>query len=57
MSADTADIILVVSLKLHSDWLGEPLTDEFQEWRQTHKQIDLIDCWTATFAVKKFWGM
>ena len=52
MSADTADKILssdwLVSLKLCSDWLGEPLTDEFQEWRQTnkqtHKQINLIDC-------------
>ena len=48
MSADTADIILVVSLKLHSDWLGEPLTDEFQKWRQTdthtHRQVDLIAC-------------
>ena len=44
MSADTADIILVVSLKLCSDWLGEPLTDEFQKWRHTDTQIDLIDC-------------
>ena len=60
MSADTADKILssdwLVSLKLCSDWLDEPFTDEFQKWRQTHTQthtqtrtqthtqVDLIDC-------------
>ena len=45
-----------VSLKLCSDWLGGPLTDEFQKWRQTDRhtnKVNLIDCWTATFAVKK----
>ena len=44
MSADTADKILssdwLVSLKLCSDWLGEPLTDEFQKWRHTDTQTD-----------------
>ena len=40
-------------------WLaGEPLKDDFQLCThrhtdgQTNKQINLIDCWTATFAVK-----
>ena len=41
MSADTADKILssdwLVNLKLCSDWLGEPLTDELLKWRQTDK--------------------
>ena len=45
-----------VSLKLCSDWLGELLTDEFQLlWHtqtQTDRQTDIVDCWTATFAVK-----
>ena len=44
MSAETADKILssdwLVSLKLCSDWPGEPLTDEFQEWRQTNTQTN-----------------
>ena len=28
------------SLKLCSDWLSEPLTDEFQKWRQTQRQSE-----------------
>ena len=43
MSADTADKILssdwLVSLKLCSDCLGEPFTDEFQKWRQTQQAL------------------
>ena len=38
-------------------WLaGEPLKDNFQlcTHGRTNKQINLIDCWTATFAVKKY---
>ena len=41
ISAGTAVLILssdwLVSLKLCSDWLSEPLTDEFQKWRQTDR--------------------
>ena len=45
-----------VSLKLCSVWLVDSLKEEFQEWhKQTNTQIDLIACWTATFAVNKDW--
>ena len=34
-------------------WLaGEPLKDNFQLCTQTDGQVNLIACWTATFAVK-----
>ena len=57
MSADTADLILsndwLVRVKLCSDWLLNLLKEEFQGCdKQTNKQINLIDCWTASFAVK-----
>ena len=42
-------------------WLaGEPSKDKFQLCTHTHTQTDkvnLIDCWTATFAVKNKWGV
>ena len=61
MSADTADLILsndwLVRVKLCSDWLLNLLKEEFQGCdRQTDKQIDLIDCWTASFTVKNILG-
>ena len=36
-------------------WLaGEYLKEEFQKWhKHTNRQVNLIDCWTASFAVKK----
>ena len=34
-------------------WLaGEPLKDNFQLCTQTDGQVNLIACWTATFALK-----
>ena len=59
ISANIDDLILSsdwsLSPKLCSDWLGEHLTDKFQKWRQTNRQIDifhkpLLNC---SFAVKK----
>ena len=39
-----------VSLKLYSDWLVNLLKELFQEWhKQTNRQSDMIDCWTAYF--------
>ena len=37
-------------------WLaGEHLKEEFQKWhKHTNRQINLIDCWTASFAVKNW---
>ena len=61
MSADTADKILssdwLVSFKLCSDWLDEPFKRriskvETDRQTDTHtNKVNLIDCWTATFAV------
>ena len=46
-----------VSLKLCSDCWFKPfkrrISRLWQTNRQTNRQINLIDCWTASFAVKK----
>ena len=49
MSADTADKILSsdwsVSLKLCSDWLGEPFIRRISKWHaQTDRQVNPISC-------------
>ena len=44
----------LATLKLCSDWLGEPLTDEFQKWHShTDRVIWYIVVELLTFAVKK----
>ena len=48
MSADKADKILSsdwsVSLKLCSDWFGEPFIRKISKVAQTDKQINLLNC-------------